>query len=333
MKRVLKARGVLVLGWLLGSVAVSFLAFLISPFLIPLLAGVFVFLYVYFVLAPNNCFFTFVKEGTAKVVVRGDKFLKCLIQWEGRKFDENWNVIEGRERHLFGGLRFYGIWPLDDIYVHKFRWAGVKEDGSVQAKEEWQDFVLLKDDVYLLTLEDVEDANKLPLSLQVFVTARVANPYKALFNVQRWLETVLNRLQPAIRQAISRFTYEALVAEKTKFDEQLWQQVSELGLIGPEGEFLTRYGIEVRKIELRQVEPPQEWRETTLKTYRAKQEAEATLVKLEAKVKEIEETLKAYQKAAGDMGLLVKISEEAKGKDVPTLVLLEKLLPQKEKQE
>jgi hypothetical protein len=111
------------------------------------------FLLVYFILAPNNCFFTFVKEGKAKFVVRGDKFEKCLIQWEGHTFDyskdhpEKWNVIPGKERHILGGLRFYGLWPLFDIHIYKFRWTGVTEDGKIQHKEEWLDYILLKDDV------------------------------------------------------------------------------------------------------------------------------------------------------------------------------------------
>ncbi len=53
---------------------------------------------VFWVLAPTNRFFTFIKEGTAKIVVRGDQFEKALMRWEGHDFAgglgvDRWTIV------------------------------------------------------------------------------------------------------------------------------------------------------------------------------------------------------------------------------------------------
>ncbi|HDL74831.1 MAG TPA: hypothetical protein ENH06_00375, partial [bacterium] len=46
-----------------------------------------IFLFCWYVLAPRNIFFTFVEEGKAKIVVKGDSFERILVQWEGYTVD------------------------------------------------------------------------------------------------------------------------------------------------------------------------------------------------------------------------------------------------------
>lgn len=124
------------------------------------------FAWVYFGLAEDNLFFTFVKEGTAKVVVKGDQVIKILIQWKGYTLDEQWNVVkEGipmkdgkkvplgtpgakiyKEKcHPLGGFRYYGFWPIKDIYIYGFTWTGIKEDGKIiHHEKEVLDYILLR---------------------------------------------------------------------------------------------------------------------------------------------------------------------------------------------
>ncbi len=296
------------------------------------------FLLAYTLLGPRNCLFTFVKEGTVKFVVKGDEFHRCLIQWKGYTFDyqkphpEKWNIIEGREKHLFGGFRLYSLlWPLYDILVYKFRWVGVTEEGKEQVKTEWLDYMLVKDDVYLCKIPAAEDKDKLPLDLQVFLTIRIVNPYKAKFMVQRWLETVLNRIQPLIRQVVARHSYEELLPIRQQVGGEMWQALEQAGLLGPNGEFYQRYGVEVRAIEVRQIEPPENWRAITLKKYDAQREAEALaerakgekqaiITKAEGEATRITQTYGATQQF-GQNGFLLRVAEETKGKDVPALVI------------
>lgn len=318
--------------WLAGILVAFFLAFLVFAY------------FVYFVLAPNNCCFTFVKEGTAKFVVKGDEFHRCLIQWKGFTFDyhkkhpETWNIIQGKEHHLFGGLRWYGLWPLYDILVYKFRWIGVTEEGKEQIKTEWLDYILVKDDVYLCKISAAEDKEKLPLDVEIFLTIRVANPYKAKFVAQRWLEMVLNRTQPLIRQFISNYSYEELLSMRHEAGGKMQDELEKAGLLGQKGEFLQRYGIDVRAIEIRAIEPPADWRAATLEKFLAAREVEgiitraagekqAAVTRAEGEAVRISKIYGAAQQFGKD-GFLLKIAEETKGKDVPALVITHHLAAQ-----
>lgn len=181
-----------VLGSLLGAVGLVALSFALYLMLsgsitgtliaIPLIALGLFFL-VYYVLAPDNKWSTFNQEGTGKVVMRGDKFHKGLIQWEGRTFDADWNVIAGREFHLFGGLRFVGWYPLDYIYRYWFEWTGLRPDGVTPLPHdpELLDYIMLKQDVYFGETKEAEDLERLPLDVSFVLTIRITNPYKALF--------------------------------------------------------------------------------------------------------------------------------------------------------
>jgi hypothetical protein len=326
-----------------GMVIIASLLILIGVGLIPLLVGVIpgvklewrmlipywlasiptvTFLLVYFLLAPNNCFFTFVKEGTAKFVVRGDKFEKCLIQWEGYTFDygrdhpEKWNVIPGKERHLFGGLRFYGLWPLFDIHIYKFRWTGVTEDGKIQHKEEWLDYILLKDDVYWCKIEQCEDKNLLPLDLELLLSIAIVNPYKARFKIQNWLETVINRTKPTIRAYVTQYSYEELITRRESLGVELRDAIDRAGLLN---EFREWYGVEVKKVEVKEINPPKGYREKTIAPYlaeldkraviiRAEGEKQATITKAEGERQRIEKVFTEIQKF-GHLGKLIRALE------------------------
>jgi len=250
--------------------------------------------------------FTFVKEGTAKFIVRGDKFEKALIQWEGYTLDEDWNIVEGKEPwHPLGGFRYYGFWPIFDVHVYKFRWTGVTEDGRIQHKEEWLQYVLLKDDVYLAQISQAEDKGLLPLDVDLFLTTRVVNPYKARFRVQSWLETIINRMQPLLRQYIAETRYEKLIGKEQAVGQEMWKRLNEAKLLE---EFKNRYGVEIRAIELRQINPPEDYREITLKERTAKYEKRAKVVAASAEAIRLEKVYSKIQKF-GDLGKLIRTLE------------------------
>ncbi|MCD6528227.1 SPFH/Band 7/PHB domain protein [bacterium] len=282
------------------------------------LIGLSLFLLIWFVLAPRNLWFTFVKEGTAKVVVRGDKFEKALIQWEGYTFDKKWNVVEGKEPwHPFGGLRYYGFWPIKDIYIYDFEWTNVKGDGTIEHHpEEVLDYILLKEDVYYFKIETAEDIELLPMELEVVMTVRVVNPYKALFVVQNWLETVINRTRPAIRDAVTQKRYDELIKNKEAVGREIYKILRRRKLLE---EFQNRYGVEVRKIEVKEINPGKEYREATLKKYLAEREKERITTLADAKKQELERVAegeririeKVYSQIRkfGDLGRLIRALE------------------------
>lgn len=255
------------------------LAYIINP-LITLIAlataaaiGGVLFYFVWRFLAPSesNRSFTFVDEGTAKVVVKAGKFDKALIQWNGYTFDKEWNVIPegtrvgGRARkepwHPFGGLRFYGIWPLKDIFTHRLRWndlrqgqAGEGEASGVRFHDEVLDYVLLRPDVYWTKLSKAETKppERIPVSVEFLITMRVINPYKALFAAPiNWVDNVMARSDALFRSFVSNQSLDALLKTKGR-DKALNKMIAESELI--QKTFKEEWGIEVSGIQIRSID-------------------------------------------------------------------------------
>lgn len=279
------------------------------------------FLVIYFVLAPRNLFFTFAREGTAKIVVRGDKFEKALIQWEGRTFqyqasgEEKWMVVSGSERHLLGGFRYYGFWPIMDVYIYDFKWTGVTEDGQVaRHPKETLDYILLREDIYWCQVENAEDKKLLPLDLELILTIAVVNPYKALFNIQNWLETIINRIKPLVRDVITRDEFDNWIKKKEVLGDDLYSGATALL-----AEFRDRYGVDIRKIQVKEINPPSDYRAATLKQYLAEQERKKIEVEAGAEAFRLETVAKGEAtrikqvysqiKKLGDLGKLVRTLE------------------------
>jgi len=227
---------------------------------------------IYFVLAPNDIFFTFIQEGTARIILKAGEFHKVLIQWEGKTLDGEGNVIPGRERHLFGGLRYCGLWPLYAIYKYKFQWTGVKDNGEFDPHPpEELDYILLMDDVYGFEVPSGEDKDLVPLDVGLTLTVRVVNPYKALFAIQNWYETMVNRIRPYVRDFLTTGTYEKLIKDTTRIDRGIWSRLTSEGILD---EFKDNYGVEIKKIEVKDINPREEYREATMKAWLGEREAE-----------------------------------------------------------
>jgi len=277
-----------------------------------------VFFLIWNVLAPRNICFTFVKESMAKIIVRGDKFEKVIIQWREHVLDPEWNVVDGHEKSsVWGGLCFYGFWPLLDVLSYGFKWTGVTEDGEKDPHpKEKIDFVLLRADVYWCQVENAEDYNLLPLNLELLLTIRIVNPYKALFNIQNWLETVINRMKPKVRDIITQKSFEDWIKKKENLGDEISNGAKDLL-----GEFRNIYGVDVVKIQIKEINPPPEQRTATLKKYLAEQDKKAIEVAADAEAERLKkvatgekERIEIVYKAVqgfGDVGRLVRTLEAA----------------------
>lgn len=276
---------------------------------------------IYFWWARRNLYFTFVSEGRAKIVVRGDAFHKIIMQWSGHKLstqqqkdgegaivvDIN-DVIEGetlpiqtlfgRILRVFGGLKYYGFWPIEDIYLYDFEWVGMKQNGELSPHpKETLDYVLLKDDVYGALVEQAEDRDLLPLNVSLALTIKMVNPFKALFNVQSWYEMVINRITPYVRDFITTNTYKEFIQGETRIDKGAMERLTEEGILA---EFKNRYGVELRKIEIKGIDPSKDLdnpiRKATIQKYLAAQEG--------------------AKRAGETIGALINMMSEATGKPI-----------------
>lgn len=256
-------------------------------------------------LAPSNRFFTFVKEGTAKIIVRGDKFEKALIQWEGYTFDyeksgvKKWKVVEEEEpRHLFGGLRWYGFWPLLDVGFYHLRWWDLQltEEGreKIQFHEEDLDYVLLKSDVYWAKIENAETKDRIPIDAEFLVTMRVINPYKVIYVAPiNWTENAMTRLSALFRSYVAGKKLDELL--KAKEDSQaICKELKKKDLIRRILE--EEWGIQIEKggIQLRDVALSPEYQKAA-----AAQEAEGMKA----------EGVKRWMETVGDKALEIRMLE------------------------
>jgi hypothetical protein len=319
-----------------------------------ILLGLSSFFLVYYFLAPNNMWSTFTKEGTSKIVVKGDAVDKILIQWGGytfnrkeEKIEKKWQVIEGTEKHLFGGLRVYSLFfPLYDIFVYHHKWTHLHEDGKVVPHDEWLDFVFLKEDMYIIEiplieeesrLEGAEDINGLPLGIQIVVPMRIVNPYVAVFRVRRWLPMISGIIVSRLRRFVANFRYKedllnmsagydieeihqsVGVADefRVKVGEDLWKKFwrlleKDFKEEGGEASEATiqLYGVEINKTKSRilKINPPTSYRKLTTLQYEAEKQKERIKIEADAERERIERVYQIIQKY-GDVGKLVRALE------------------------
>jgi len=272
-------------GWLLSR----YIPWLKNQWWMPMFWMGFIFIYVlysfFFKLVPENILFGQVDEGMEKTVMKLGQACKGLIQYKGFTLNRDWDIVPGREIHLFGGLRWVGIWPIYYIFKYTQRWTSVRESGEAVSHEEELDSLLLKEKTYHLELKGAEDKDGIALDIDILLTLRVVNPYKALFGPHNYLEQVLNRTRPLFREYVRKYTFMELSAQKQRAGGELWERLEREGMVnvfnedgGLEviGEFERDYGTRVKDggIEMKRITPPPEYQEAQTSKYLSEREAE-----------------------------------------------------------
>lgn len=245
--------------------------------------------------------FTFVKEGTAKAIVRMNQRRKMVMAWRGFKLDENRKVVSTTDKpKWYGGLRFVGFWPFDKVYRYNFRWLGLE---LVEGKEEPKfherilDYVLLKPDVYLLIVEAAETKppERIPLTFFVLATISVINPEKVIFKApSNWLENAMARLGALVRAWVATETLDDILLPRSS-PESIWARLKNDPLITET--FRDTWGIQVEEngIEIRNINFPPEYQAAA------------------AKGKEMD--LLAKGRAAEMVGTIIEMMAKARGKE------------------
>lgn len=244
--------------------------------------------------------FTYVKEGTAKNVVRLGGYVKTLLAKEGYKLDASGEVVPlepgdvPSSRFLWffiGGLRWVSwLKPLgiDKIYTRTMKYVKALPDGTFERRaDENTDFVLAGTQFqYGLEFSSAEDSEKLPLSGKMTMTVMIVNPYKALFLVREWFDALVGRVLPRVRQYISEHTYDKIINDSgTQLDKDVFELLQKPDKADSQKRsilqiLLVEYGIKLMALETVNVDPPEGYREATLAKWKAQQTAD----------KEMEET-------------------------------------------
>lgn len=309
-------------------------------------------------LAKNNLFFTFTEEGRAKAIMKYNRFHRVVMTYENYSLDYEWTVCEkvdkkqgrnpqGETRALrpepwfrFGGLIWIGIPFIHSVYQYEFNWASfeqVAEDGMLVQKviphTKEIDYILVQDDVYYSFVREAEAVGMVPLNVEMLLTIRIINPYRAFFRIQNWLEATQNRLKPALRDFTATKTFEELVAQTERTEtsttqkEEISRQFSEF-LSGSQIDENLRddYGVLLKKAEIVNIDPAGDRGETYVAAATKGWEADKEKIKIEkladAEVGRIDRVYTKIQ-SYGDDGLFIRATEaiEETGRGPSNLVI------------
>lgn len=165
---------------------------------------------------------------------------------------------------LIGGLRWVGIPIIHTVHTYRFRWVSLRQGEDKEKKGELKaqidaqdqrgtDYILLQDDIYYTLVEAAESMGMVQLDIELLLTLRIVNPYKALFRVEEWLETTINKTKPAVRQFVARHQYEELIGLVNSSRERqrdVFLQDSQLAA------YLERtYGVRLKEVGFVAIEP------------------------------------------------------------------------------
>jgi regulator of protease activity HflC (stomatin/prohibitin superfamily) len=246
--------------------------------------------------------FTRVNEGSAKIVVRFGAYRKTLLQKQGHTTDDSGNVVLGENPNFHIGGLYWVSWlkpfGIDKVYTTTMKFVKALSDGSFERRsDENTDFILCMDYQYGLEFNSAEDGDGLPLNGKMTMTARIINPHAAMFLVKDWYDALVGRVLPRVREYISEHRYEDIIKDKgTQLDADVFKTLNEKDKENDGPSIVSilkdQYGIMLVALETVNIDPPPEYRETTLKEYIAKQRVK---VAAQDKVVEAEETGGALQ--------------------------------------
>lgn len=225
-------------------------------------------------------------------------------------------VIEGAKKykeslHPLGGLRWIGWYPMNTIAFYDFAWTGVDQAGKVDPHpKESLGLLVLTDDNYYFPPRPLETRppENLPVLIPMASTIRIANPRKAIFAAEKFLEITDQAIESVKRDFNAAHDYEELISERD-IGDQILMMAEYRGITG---ELFTRYGIELRKLRALDVivaeakDVKNDLQRATLRTFEATQTAKATLITAMAT---------SQRRAKETMGSIVQMMAETTGDD------------------
>lgn len=268
-----------------------------------------------FTLAKADIFFTFVKEGSAKVILNMGAFHKVVMQYKGLTICKKTNNVVSETKsslvhRIFGGLRWIGIPFINTIHRYTFRWITIRpQTGEVIKREEKLDFILVRDDIYAVEVKGAESEGMVPLDIVLLLTMRSENPYKSLFKAQDWSEMIFNRSEATFREYVSSQSFEKLVKEKQAAGGELYSKLESQGLLD---KFLSDYGIRIKAVEMKEIRPSgahaKVFEEAAAKKWQAEKEQNKIEALADAEVNRIDKVYKKIREF-GELGTAIRFME------------------------
>lgn len=250
-------------------------------------------------LAKKNILWTIIEQGWCKIVLMQGEY--CLT--------------------LGPGLRWMGLPGICALYKRKMVFFKSTTDASgnpIAEPHDDKDVSSFKttEYAYAFPFKDEEDSHGLPLSGILAVLAIIMDYEKAFFKVSDWYSFMNTKIMSYYRDVLVRVSYDDDIVGRNTKEEQAKQTIGELlwealnrkvnGKQSVLEEIFNVCGIRINSVELRSVDPPAEWRATTLAPYKALREKEAAVHQAAASATLFDDTNQALeawlrsQRAAGN---------------------------------
>jgi len=265
--------------------------------------------------------FTTIRDGEAKVVMRGDSFQKVIARKEGCDvitpqnkvyYPDNkvWDIVQRnpeaprKESFLQKNLGLYwvGIPPFQKLYHYNFGWVTYKApegetDPRPVKRQEELFHIYIKDALYWGTLKEAETFDKLPVDVEFLITLRVVNVYDALFEIHRYLDAILDLVRQQGRQYVGTRTYDQLVQKEGDSDHEGFSH----GVYNLGTQVREEYGVKIVRADILSIDPAgsaaAQYREASTAAYLAEAKKIATVTAAEGEARATELIGKAREKA------------------------------------
>lgn len=201
---------------------------------------------------------------------------------------------------LLSGIRWIGIPPFAKVYSYRFRWTSIEEKADEEKGQTKKvpyttdkiiDIINCKPDIFLITATAAETSELVPLDVKTALTAQVINPYKALFDAEKWLENVESQVGSKIRKFVGTKSYEDLIQSKNvvkteEGDNQKADLKKEKLLSNENLEYILdsikeEYGINITRVQILDVNPgskkAEEFIEASTQKFVKKQKADGDI--------------------------------------------------------
>lgn len=236
-------------------------------------------------LADLNFIFTKVEEGTCKVVVRGGKVIRYLVQYAGHRInratgkvmkdEEPLNLFQKMWRRLFGGIRVIGIPFIDKLL--EFELTYIRKNEETPSPRKYK-YVTLTPQDYTMPPKIVRPGKgeRFTVAMKYALFIQVKNVFKALIEARpNFLYVTDDLVDAALRFWAAKKDFDQImtVSEKRKpLEASLLKQVG--------AEILKNFGVEVINIAIKNVDPERnDIIEAIEKKFEATKDLEAALIK------------------------------------------------------
>ena len=170
------------------------------------------------------------------------------------------------------------IVPQNQAYLTEFlgRYHNTWEAGlhiKIPFLERVSAKISLKEQVLDFPPQDVITRDNVSISINQVVFAKIFDPYKAAYNIEDWLFGLENLSSTTLRNVVGEMELDECLSSREKINAQMQEALDDA---------TDEWGIKVRRVEIKDIEPPREIEEAMTKQMKAEREKRQAILEAEA---------------------------------------------------